>query len=64
MPTLSFEKFEILTSSEISPEFHYGFLGQVSQKSFDDGILTVLGLPTQLRTTLERAQEKNSQLQA
>ena len=41
-----FEKFEVLTSSEISPEFHYGFLGEVRQKSFDDGMATALGLPT------------------
>jgi FkbM family methyltransferase len=40
-----FEKFEILESSQISPEFHYGFLGEVSQILFDDGIATVLGLP-------------------
>jgi FkbM family methyltransferase len=39
-----FEKFEVLTSSEISPEFHYGFLGEVIQKSFDDGVAAVLGL--------------------
>ena len=40
-----FGKFEILTSSEISPEFHYGFLGELIRKSFDDGLATVLGLP-------------------
>jgi FkbM family methyltransferase len=39
-----FEKFEILTSSEISPEFHYGFLGEVRRKSFEDGLATFLGL--------------------
>jgi hypothetical protein len=41
-----FENFEIFTSNEISPEFHYGFLGEVTRKSFDDGILAVLGKPT------------------
>jgi hypothetical protein len=41
-----FENFEILTSSEISPEFHYEFLGEVRRKTFDDGLAAVLGLPT------------------
>lgn len=40
MPDPTFEKFEILTSSEIWPEFHCGVPGQGSQKSFDDEILT------------------------
>jgi len=41
-----FDQFEILTSSEIPPEFHYGFLGEVRRKAFDDGIDIVLGLQT------------------
>jgi FkbM family methyltransferase len=41
-----FERFEILTSNEISSDLHYDFLGGVRQKSFDRGILTLLGRRT------------------
>ena len=36
-----FSEFEVLTSNEIPPEFHYGFLGEVRRKLFMDG--TVFG---------------------
>jgi FkbM family methyltransferase len=40
-----FANFEIFTSNEVSPEFHYGFLGEVRRKSFEEGLAKVLGRP-------------------
>src|ERR1700740_3178360 len=39
-----FEKFDVLSSSEVAPEFHYGFLGEVRRTSFEDMLTTALGL--------------------